>query len=425
MSHPLHALGKDHHRRTRTRLDSMPEIRAYDATSDLGHVQRIWRDIGWTDSEHEDVALDKFLASGNAEVALVDGEAEAMAIWSRGSFSYDGELLPAALVTGVTTSRIARRKGLAGALTGRTLAQAAEDGCALALLGVFDQGYYDKFGFGSGSYDHFIRFDPATLKVRVDYPTPRRITSADWADIADAMTNRLRSHGSVMIDNEHYLEADLGFRSESKGFGFYTDGRLTHFVLGTGGGDKTFQIHWIAFQNGDQFLQLLSVLADQGDQVLSVRLAEPSGIQIIDLLDRPHRQRSRSLGTDHETGNLGSMWWQARILNLDAVIGAYVWRGAPFSFNLSLTDPMRPTSGWNGIGGEYSVTVGSPSSVLAGLAEDQPLLTATVNAFSRLWLGVRPASGLAVTDNLSGSPQLLAALDRVLRLPTPHPGMDF
>lgn len=141
----------------------MTEIRSYDPEQDLQHVQRIWRDIGWTDSEHEDVALGKFVASGNSEVALVDGEAEAMAVWSRGSFSYNGKLLPTGLVTGVATSRIARRKGLAGALTGSAIAHAAQDGCALAMLGIFDQGYYDKFGFGSGSYDHWIKFD-STLR---------------------------------------------------------------------------------------------------------------------------------------------------------------------------------------------------------------------------------------------------------------------
>jgi len=52
-----------------------------------------------------------------------------------------------------------------------------------------------------------------------------------------------------------------------------------------------------------------------------------------------------------------------------------------------------------------------------------PTLEATVNAFTRLWLGVQPASGLAITDDIAGPPELLAALDRRLRLPAPH--MDW
>ncbi len=42
-----------------------------------------------------------------------------------------------------------------------------------------------------------------------------------------------------------------------------------------------------------------------------------------------------------------------------------------------------------------------------------------------MWLGVRPATGLAVTDNLAGPHELLERLDAVLRLPDPKPDWDF
>ena len=46
-------------------------------------------------------------------------------------------------------------------------------------------------------------------------------------------------------------------------------------------------------------------------------------------------------------------------------------------------------------------------------------------AVVRIWLGVRPATGLAWTDELSGSQGLLAQLDTVLRLPIPQTDWDF
>ena len=52
---------------------------------------------------------------------------------------------------------------------------------------------------------------------------------------------------------------------------------------------------------------------------------------------------------------------------------------------------------------------------------DLPELKASVGAFTRLWLGVRPATGLVVTDDLHGSPELLAQLDQVVRVPVPAP----
>jgi len=53
------------------------------------------------------------------------------------------------------------------------------------------------------------------------------------------------------------------------------------------------------------------------------------------------------------------------------------------------------------------------------------VLDASVGAFTRLWLGVRPASGLAITDDLAGPDDLLAQLDASLRLPTPQAGWSF
>jgi hypothetical protein len=48
-----------------------------------------------------------------------------------------------------------------------------------------------------------------------------------------------------------------------------------------------------------------------------------------------------------------------------------------------------------------------------------------VGAFTRMWLGVCPATRLAVTDNLRGPQGLLDDLDRILCIPEPHPDWDF
>jgi len=47
-----------------------------------------------------------------------------------------------------------------------------------------------------------------------------------------------------------------------------------------------------------------------------------------------------------------------------------------------------------------------------------------VGAFTRLWLGVRSATSLAVTDDLSGPQELLRELDDVL-LCFPDPKWDW
>ncbi len=69
--------------------------------------------------------------------------------------------------------------------------------------------------------------------------------------------------------------------------------------------------------------------------------------------------------------------------------------------------------------------LGEQSTVERGRDASLDTLTASVNAFTRLWLGVRPATTLATTDALEATPDLLAGLDETIRLPRPDVQMDF
>ena len=104
-----------------------------------------------------------------------------------------------------------------------------------------------------------------------------------------------------------------------------------------------------------------------------------------------------------------------------------VWCG--LLVNLELSDPIEryldENAAWRGVAGEYVVTLGPETSAEPGADVALPTLSASVGAFTRMWMGVRPASGLAVTDHLVGSPDLLAALDQTLRLPPPRLDWDF
>jgi len=69
--------------------------------------------------------------------------------------------------------------------------------------------------------------------------------------------------------------------------------------------------------------------------------------------------------------------------------------------------------------------LGLSSVAEPGIDTTLPTLNASVGAFTRMWLGVRPATGLSWTDELSGPEELLEALDRLLCLPDPKPDWDF
>jgi hypothetical protein len=97
--------------------------------------------------------------------------------------------------------------------------------------------------------------------------------------------------------------------------------------------------------------------------------------------------------------------------------------------NLRLDDPiarfLEEDAPWRGVGGGYVVQLGPTSEAAPGQDPALPTLHASVGAFTRLWLGVGPARGLAATDALVGPPELLAALEGALLLPAPKVDWDF
>ena len=404
--------------------------RRYEPDRDLDAVARIWLEIGWLDSLDKKAALGAFMAGGNVEVGLLAGDAECAVHWMPGSIRYQETDLGICAITAVTTSQIGRKQGFATDLTARALAAGAEAGHAVGILGMFEQGFYDRLGFGTGAEDHEYQFDPSALLVdHIPYRTPERIPLDAHADLQQAMAQRLRSHGGVVLDPPAILAADIDLNEKMYALGYRDpSGELTHFVLGgLPDGHGPFKITYLAYRTPDQLLELLRLLRELGDQIRVVKLIEPAHIQLQVLLREPIRERWRSKGTDTETVIRSFAWYQLRMLDVDACVSARVWQGEPVRFNLTLDDPVakRLAGSWRGVGGEYTVTIGDPSSAIPGHVDGLPHLEAGVGAFSRLWFGVRPPSVLAVTDELQAPLDLLAQLDHAMALPHPVLGWDF
>jgi hypothetical protein len=185
----------------------------------------------------------------------------------------------------------------------------------------------------------------------------------------------------------------------------------------------------MAYQNWDQFLELMALLKNFGDQVRQVRLREPSDIQLQDLLVQPFRYRQLTEKSKYENIARASAYWQLRICDLPGCLAQTHLGGEAVRFNLKLSDPiekyLEDDTPWRGVAGDYVVTLGPSSGAEQGTDSSLPTLTASVGAFTRMWMGVRPATGLSATDELAGPPELLAALDRALRLPRPRLDWDF
>lgn len=402
--------------------------RPYEPT-DLPDVQRVWKECGWVDSDEQAALIASFLEDAIVRVADVDGSVESLTSGHAGVMRYRDVDLDAVLVSAVITSWVGRKRGLARRLTADVLSEAARGGALVAALGIFEHGFYDTLGFGTGPYEHVVRFDPSSLRVAGEHRTPIRLGPEDHAEIAAALRTRKRGHGGVAIDSAEVMKAELGWLTPPFGLGYRNEeGRLTHLVFGkTQGEEGPYRLHSVAYETTDQLLELLSLLRSLGDQVRMISMAEPPEIQMQDLVRHPFRAQTVSKGGPFEAGIRSDAWWQVRVLDVAGCIARTAWHGTPVRCNLRITDPLEEMldDGWRGVAGEYLLEIGPRSSAVPGTEAGLPTLTAGVGAFSRMWLGVRPASNLAVGDDLAGPDELLAALDDVFRSPIPRPGIYF
>jgi len=398
---------------------------------DVAAIKRIWQEVGWLeDDETSEKALKLFLEGSTGWVGELAGNPESLVVTMPGTIRYLSEEIPFSAVAGVTTSRIARRRGLASRLVARAIAHDAQQGAAVAGLGMFEQGFYNRFGFGTGPYEFRCTFDPATLQIPLEPRIPTRLSADDWEAIHASRLSRLRTHGATTILPTEFTRGELTAMKNGFGFGYFDEGgHLTHHIWcsakDTEGGP--YNVRWMAYRNRDQLFELLALLRDMSDQIASVGIHEPAGIQLQDLLRQPFRSRRLTRRSKYENRMSATAYWQIRILDLNrALAQTHLQREVKFS--LVLTDPIErfiDEGGWRGISGEYTVTLGPESGASAGKTEGLPELRASVGAFSRMWLGVRPASRLAWTDELAGPAELLDELDRVLCLPRPSSDWDF
>lgn len=404
--------------------------RRYDEVRDLAAVTRMWREVGWIDdSDGQAAGLRAFLAMGDSLVADVRGEAECLVHRTSGCVRHSGTDLPLVAISAVTTSHVGRRQGLASGLLVRALGEAVEAGAAVATLGFFEQGYYDRFGFGTGTYEHRLSFDPASLQVPLPDRPPVRIGADELGELHALLSRRHRGHGSVVLDPAEWFEPEWTWMDKPFGLGFRAaDRRLTHAFTGSMDAEHgPYRIEVLGYEEPHQLLELLGVIRTLGDQVNLVTITdEPAGVQLQDLTREPIRQRRVArLAGGNGVLNAAVANQQDRILDLDACIRAVRLRTPPVAFGLRLRDPIEHLGGWPGIGGDHTVRLGAQSDVSAGIDGGLPVLDASVGAFTRLWFGVRPATGLALTDDLGGPPDLLDALDEAFCLPPPRAGWPY
>lgn len=410
------------------------KYRPYNPDTDKAASQRIWREIGWIDydDKEDEKYLKAFLSCSDVMVAEISGQAECLVAASEGSLRHLENDLPLNIIAAVTTSHVARKQGFASDLTAKLIANAAEKGAAVSALGMFEQGFYSRLGFGTGPYEHTVSFEPSRIRTKTPARVPVRIGIKDYKDCHKALMNRWRGHGSVQVFPAKSFKAEMGWTEQGFGLGYRDDnGGISHFIWGSTKGEHgPYKISTIAYQNREQLLELMALVKGLGDQVFTIEMIEPAHVQLQDLIDSPFRGQSRSENSEHEEYNSAEAFWQIRMNDVIECIAKTHLPGRPnLSFNLILDDPIQhyldKSQKWRGVAGDYTVHLGQDSEARHGLQENLPTLSASVGAFSRLWLGAASANSIATADDFKADQSLLNQLDTALSLPLPKVGWDF
>jgi GNAT superfamily N-acetyltransferase len=404
-------------------------IRQYE-DRDFSQILRIWMEAGWLEGEKDDATgLREFLADNTTLVGEIHDTPECSVSSASGRLLYQDTDLSLTAITAVTTGYPARRQGVASRVTARAIAQAAEAGAVLSGLGMFEQGFYNKLGFGTGAHDRIYSFDPAHLNVPGRPRPPHRITTAHWNETFQARAHRQRLHGGVVIDSARINHAEMLWTKKGFGLGYFKDGRITHYLWGKASGEfGPHEIWWMAFENDLQLLELLQVIKTLSDQVHLIVLTEPSGLDLQDFLTMPFRFRNVTEKTTFENSCRSFAESQYRILNLSRAV-EHLRTDTSCTFNLTLDDPIAAYldeyTGWRGIGGEYTVKLGSSSGVTPGHSAGLPVLNCCVGNFTRLWLGSSSARNLSFHPGFQAPDSLISTLDCVIRLPYPRRDWSF
>ena len=109
------------------------QFRPYDPDRDREAAHRIWREIGWIEPGKEEL-MDICLEASRTWVADLDGSAECAVLSARGDLRYLDGTLSFAGLTGVSTSRVARRQGLARRLIDACIAAGRDRGATRLYL---------------------------------------------------------------------------------------------------------------------------------------------------------------------------------------------------------------------------------------------------------------------------------------------------
>lgn len=407
-------------------------FREYHKDRDRDAIVRIWLECGWIEDEKKDkLALDYFTSGSNCQVIETDGSAECLIILSSGKMKFGPKDLTLAAISSVTVSRILRKQGATPKLMASMIRDEIKKGTTIAGLGMFEQGFYNRLGFATMAYENWYSFDPAKLKIYKKGQPPVRITNEDYSDAFQCYSHASKHQGFVSLDPPGLFRAEMMWTKHGFGLGYKKNGKLSHYLwMGTEDSEKgPYTVHWMAYSSWNQFLELMGIIKSLEEQVRTIRMKEPVYIQLQDFIEKPFQLQTITKDSQFESSIKAAAYQQLRICNLESAIGAVTYKGKPFSFNITLSDPINNYLDNEdtilNCQGDFTISIGEKSNIVRGHNNDLPLVKGTINGFSRLWIGVLPARTIGLVEDIQIDPSLIQKLERAFYNRDVRSGWDY
>lgn len=322
--------------------------------------------------------------------------------------------VPSWAISGVTVAPTHRRRGIARALIGAELRDAARLGLPLAMLTVSESTIYARFGFAPAAFARDVTVQ--TRRARWTGPSPR-------GRVQFVSAEQLRVDGAAVVERVR-----LGRPGEMT---YSPDGALWLRQLGlVTGDDNAKNLRFIRYDDADgtaqgfAIYQLVENESDFAEHELKLAglvaatddayaglwrfLIELDLVSKISAHLRPVDEPLRWMINDFRAVQISEfdhLW--IRVLDVPAALSARSYTG-PERLVVTVTDPDGFADG------TWTLDVDGSGQATVTPSQDEADVTMSVNALGSLYLGGVPARQLIAAGSLVGDAE---RLDRLFRSP--------
>lgn len=282
------------------------------------------------------------------------------------------------------------------------LADMNERGTDLSYLAPFSQPFYRRFG-----YEQLFEKIKYTIPAEA-WPSQKRVAGlvkrCSWSEakvvIAEIYHQSPRSRFGGVVREDWWLEYSVGMKKDNYFAIYYDEAGLAQGYLIYRFEDLTFIIEEWNYQTYEGFGALSRFIGSHSGAFTEYQFSEGfNGQSRIDLMEAP----------------AGSMtvepFMMGRIVNFERFLTRYPWQQ-------ELTEPLflavsDATAPWND--GVWKLASASGKLTISKADQlDQPVLSATIQTWTQLFMGYRSAEYLAFYGKITGALEQCRQFDQLL-----------